>query len=329
MEEEIVFTGDALKKAVFEVQEVREQLIESLVPKKSTTMFFAPDGIGKSTIILQSILESSSGTDVFGGLRSRPMNTILLLTERPKEEAFERIRYMHRILKIEWENLIVDDTVRGYDLCSNVDYSNFLERILFLSKVFEKRGGTDYVFIDTLYGTVSEGLSSEKAVGQVNKLLRRLQSTLGNANGYTHHSNRGIRNKTGKRIAEDMYGNRSLSSNCTGIFHITKTKNGTKLENKKDSLECLIKEINLKFDMETYLSFMQVDKTTKFLNQKIEDFLKICYDNNKTFSLDFLKEQTGGSISYLRGILAKKVERGQVINLKAIGEKALYQVIHL
>lgn len=324
----VIYTGETLKNAVFETREVRESLIESLIPKKSTTMFFAPDGVGKSTLILQKILEASSGTDVFGGLKSKPINTILLLTERPKEEVFERIQYMSKVITINWDGVILDDEVRGMDLISGMDYAAFLERVLFLSKQFEGRGGTDYVFIDTLYGTVAEGLANEKACGQVNKLLRRIQAVLGCACGYTHHTNRGQRNKkSGVREAEDMYGNRSLSANCTGVYHITKTDSGTLLTKKKDSLECLADRIDLTFDKETYVSLIREDQSSKYTYELVEGFIKDSYKLKRDFHFHQIQTATRVSTSYLRARLSGYLKAEKIVNLKPLGEKALYRVI--
>lgn len=324
----IIYTGEKLKSSVFEVKETREFLIQSLIAKKSTTMIFAPDGIGKSTILLQILLEGSNGSDVFGGLKSRPINSILMLTERPKEETFERIQYMNSSIDIGWDRIIVSDDVLGLDLVINDDYNTFLRTILELSKQYDDKGGTDCVWIDTMYGAVSDGLSNEKACGQVNKLLRKLQATLGCACVYTHHTNRGQRNKrTGQREAEDMYGNRALSSNCTGIFHLTKTENGTMLEKKKDSLAALINKIDLRFDPETYMSLMAIEQSTKFAFQKIETYLNDCFKLKKDFSFNDILSKTGVSVSYLRDQISVHLKSGKIINRKPLGQKALYAVL--
>jgi len=323
----IIYRGEILKKAVFDVQPVRESLVDSIIPKKSTTMFFAPDGAGKSTVILQKIIEASNALDVFGGFAAhKPVRTILALTERPKEEAFERIKLMSPLINLNWENIIIEDTFRGLDLMVPSDYKTFIDKALYLAEDFNDIGGLDYFFVDTIYGTVSEGLSGEKSCGQVNKMLRRIQAETGCAAAYTHHTNRGVRNKkTNEREKEDMYGNRFLSANCTGVFHLTRAEGGSLIEKKKDSLECLADKIELKFDPETYISIMNLKHSTKFAFQKIESFIHDRFKLKKEFTFDQILKETGVSVSYLRDQLSVHLKSGKVINLKPLGEKALYK----
>lgn len=330
IDDTVVYTGEILKEAVIQVRHTRDMWVEGLIPHKSNTMIFAPDGAGKSVVLIQALLEGSGGVDVFGGMKSKPFNSIVYMTERPKEETFERMQYMMAGLKIDWERIIVDDTVRGLDVCSPADFETLLKKAARHALYFQNKGGVNVIAFDTLYGIAPAGLSSETSVGQVNRLLRKLQAAFDCSTVFTHHTNRGARNaKTNKREGEDMYGNRSLSANCTGIFHLTQTETGTSFEKKKDTLACLSDTLQLKFDPETYLSRIPLEQSTKYRYQKICEYFKRHFQAQKEFTFNQILEDTEVSYSYLRNQLSVHLKDGVIENCKPLGQKALYRVLRV
>lgn len=327
-----VYTGEVLKKAVFEIRESRPFYIQSLIPEKSTTMFYAPDGEGKSMVLLQAILEATSDKNsVFGGFPiQRPLRSIIIMTERPKEESLERIKLMSSVIDINWDNIIIEDGLRGLNILKDSDQDYFIQKIAEITASFYDRGGTDILLMDTIYGLVSKGLATEEGAGCVNTTLRRLQARLNCAIVYSHHSNRGQKNKdSGKREGEDMYGSRFLSANCTGVFKIKKTEKGTVFTREKDTLSCLAKTFDLTYDHESNLSIIDESQSFKSFNGKIDGFIKDCFKLKRDFTFEQLHAAGGCTPSHIRDRLSGHLKTGSLINLKDRGQKALYRVIRV
>ena len=328
-EENNFYCGENLHKAVFETPAERKFNIHSLEPEHTITMWYAADGVGKSTLLLQKALELASGLNVFGGFPTKEnANVIYVMTERHRYEAFERIQKMSQLYNFKWENFAITDQLQGFNILIQNDFMRFVEGILKISKVFEDRGGVAEVNIDPIYAIVPRGLTGEEGSGAVTQLCRRLQSELGCSVHFTHHSNRGVKDlDTGKRGKEDMYGSRFLSANCTGVFRIVNTHIGTDIIQEKDSLQCLTKKISLTFNDETYVSLMNLDDSIVTKAEKIKQFIRNCYTLKKDFTSTELDKETGVMPGYRRIQVSIQVDEGVLINLKPKGGEGLYRVL--
>lgn len=322
LQEEIV-SGEKLKAEILSTHDTRESLIESLIPKLSITQFYAPDGIGKSTLVTQLACEASSGQVVFGGFQcSKPLRIIYIPTERPKVETYERIKLMMNHIQINFDNLAVQEML-GYDLLNNESRAEFLGKIVKFDKVF----GPDLFIFDPIYSLISRDID-KSTVGPINTALLLIQMKTKKAISYTHHANRGQRNKdTGERQAEDMYGGRFLSAKCTGVFKVSHSEHGTIIKMEKDSYRCLAHEINLNFDEETYLSTMMLNQSSQSSRERMNAFIDHCLKISKTFTFAEILSEARVSTSLIREYLGGEVKKGKIINLKPIGSKALYKVV--
>lgn len=318
-----ICTGEILKELVGKQSAVHECYISALIPKLSIIQFYAPDGIGKSTILTQIAVQSTSGSPVFGGFPcEKPLRVLLLPTERPKEETFERIKLMMPHCSIHWENLAVEEML-GYDVLNYKMREDFIKKVIDFDRVFNP----DIIILDPIYAMVSKDLNNETA-GSINTVLLRIQAITKKTIAYTHHANRGIKNKdTGVREHEDMYGGRFLSAKCTGVFKIKESEGGTVLLKEKDSYRCLADKITLKFDKETYLSHVDASQTIESGLVRIESFIRQSRHLKKDFYFEDLLREGGVSTSLTRLHLGNHLKSGSIINLKPQGVKALYRII--
>lgn len=324
---DLFYVGNYLHKAVFETPDERKFLINGLIPEHSITMFYAPDGHGKSTVLLQAGLESASGQAVFGGLSvERPLKIFYIMAERHRYEAFERIKLMSNFIELIWENFLLTDKLQGYNLLQEKDFKSFIEKILYISKGAWPQN-PDLIIIDPIYALIPKGLVSEEGSGAINNLCRRLQSELHCAITYSHHANRGIKSENGERTGMDMYGSRFLSANCTGVFKIMKSPQGTNFTCEKDSLSCLIKKISLQYNPECHSSLMDPKQMTTTKIEKFKQYVNNCFTLQKTISFADLESETALFHSNIRQQVAQQVKAGVLINLKPKGTIGLYKVL--
>lgn len=145
---------------------------------------------------------------------------------------------------------------------------------------------------------------------------------------YTHHANRGSKNpETGKREHMDMYGNRFISANVTGVFKIIQTETGTIFKKEKDSWSCLVPQINLTFNPENYISSVDENSSTINLSEKMESFILAQFRLKKDFYYDKFKKDCGVSDSHARDTLSGHLKSGRIINCNPKGKKALYKIL--
>jgi RecA-family ATPase len=326
----LFFNGLKLQNAVFETPEERKFIVRSLIPENSITMFYAPDGIGKSTLSLQMCLEMASGIPVFGGFQTRkPMNVIYIMAERHRLEAFERIKRMSQGIAIGWEGFTITDKLQGFNILEIKDFNKFVREVCMIANGFKDIGGANYIHIDPIYALVPKGLTTEEGSGTVRMVCERLASETGASVGFNHHANRGTKNpdNNNKREGQDMYGSRFLSAPCTGIFKIEKGKNGTSFLNEKDSLMCLIDKFDLTYNLETDLSYLDPSKSTMSKTSRVRQFFNNHFLLKKEFEIDTLMKECDLSSSFARGEVSGEVKAGRLINTKTNGVKALYRVL--
>lgn len=318
--------GKQLEEAIKSSGEDIEMLIEGILASESTTQFFAGDGIGKSTLILQAELESGANVPVYGEFElKRPLKVLHIQTERPPREAYQRMIMMMQKIPVNLDNFYFEATLQGYDLAVHSDRVAIIEK---LKKIKDEFGPIDWTHIDPIYAWTSADLSTSSGTGYVNDMIRKIQKDICKTVSYNHHPNRGIKDReTGARIGEDMYGNRFLSANCTGVFHIKSNPggNGTFWKKEKDSYSCLTSKFNLSYDSQYYMSYVDSEKTFANKAERILSFIKVCKAKNKLFSFEDLMAENEVCTRYARAQVSAHMKIGNLIVTNPNDNKHLYK----
>ena len=315
--------GKALEIAVREPGEDVDLFVEGIIARDSITQFYAADGHGKSNLILQAELECASNVPVYGEYETvEGLKIVHIQTERSARETYQRIIQMMQKIPINWENFYFESTLQGYDI------SEIKDRIAIIAKlknIQQEFGRIDWIHIDPIYAWTSADIGTSAGAGHINDLLRKIQRDVCQTISYNHHPNRGVKDKeTGKRVGEDMYGNRFLSANCTGVFSIKKNDTGTTWMNIKDSWSCLASKIELTFDAQHYMSYVDSSRSFVSKSDKMLSFLKVCKAKDKTFSFDDFKVNTDVSTAYARRQLSRHMELGNISVVNHNEKKHLY-----
>jgi len=316
--------GKALESAVREPGEEVDLYIEGIIARDSITQFFAPDGHGKSNLLLQAELECVSNVDVYGEYEVREgIRVVHIQTERSARETYQRMIHMMQKIPIAWDRFYFESTLQGYDISEHKDRVAIIAR---LKNIREEFGGIDWIHIDPIYAWTSADIGTSAGAGHINDLLRKIQKDVCSTISYNHHPNRGIKDlDTGKRKGEDMYGNRFLSANCTGVFSIKKNDTGTTWVNIKDSWSCLASKIELAFDAQHYMSYVDSNKSFVSKADRILSFLKVCKSKTKSFSFDDFKLNNDVSTAYARRQLSRHIEIGNISVVNPGNRKHLYE----
>jgi RecA-family ATPase len=320
-----VLNGESLRKAIDSALDERQPLIEGFLYSMGVSQIYAGDGEGKSSALLNAVVEASSGLNVFKGLPCpKPLNIIWHCAERPLDEPFERIKLMETAVKPNLDNLIFDKEIQGMDLTSKEGFNQFFLRMTELVTTF-KNCKVDVVVIDPIYAITGGDLSSQKDTHTINNIIRTIQNRFNCAVIYTHHTNRGGRHE-GKRTEGDMYGSRFLSANVTGAYHLKKTDDGVELLCKKNTYGNLLSHIPLVFDeMSQTLS---ISKESEDFNKRdnILLFLRKKHSEKKEFFLREIANQLKVSDAYIRKTLSPFLKTGHILNKAGVGSKAKYWV---
>ncbi len=305
------YTGESLKTAMNTVHPERKALIENFLYEKSSVLLYADDGVGKSTLAMQSCMQATvKGSKVFGEFLVPRDNKILYFQmERHPDEAFERMRHMSKFIPFNPDNFALSVALQGINLQNDKSYARTLVEIVDI--IGEIGFIPDVIVFDPIYTLTQSGLETAEACNAITNLFRTIQIQYNCTILATSHTNRGIRNPddASKRIGKDMYGNRFLSAFFTGSYHIEAKPDGEgsiwKLN--KNSQNNLEKKIDLMFDASNYQSvFLSDGKFSK--KDKLDNFLKACKLQDKEFSYSDMKSNSGLSDSQLRGYLSGYLE---------------------
>jgi RecA-family ATPase len=184
---------------------------------------------------------------------------------------------------------------------------------------------TDIVVIDPIYAVTGGDLSSCKDVHTVNNIIRTIQNRMFCSVLYSHHSNRGVMFE-GKRVEGDMYGNRFLSANLTGQYHLKKTDDGVELNCKKNTYGNLLRHLPLIYDEITQTLSISTDSEEFGKRDRILLFLRKKHADRKEFILREISNELKVSDAYIRKTIGPFVQNGFVINRNPRGAKATYFV---
>ncbi len=301
-------------------------LIEGILPSQSVTQFFAGDGLGKSTLLLQAELEASCGQAIYGEYESkRALRIVHIQTERSPREAYQRMIMMMQKIPAVMDNFYFEAGLQGFDIAIREEAQIIIEH---LRKVKETFGTIDWVHIDPIYAWTSKDLAGSDGAAAVNNIIRRIQKDICMTVSYCHHPNRGSRDQTtGKRGNEDMYGNRFISANCSGVFHIKGNPggNGTLWTNIKDSYSCLTKKIQLNYEPQHYMSYVDPEKSFVSKTDRMMSFLKVCKLKKKTFSFEEFMQENEVSTAYARRQVSRYLELGYLKVIILSRGKHLYE----
>jgi RecA-family ATPase len=319
--------GNALLEAINSSGEDVEMLIEGILASQSTTQFFAGDGLGKSTLLLQMELQASAGVPIFGEYEvKRPLKVVHIQTERSPREAYQRMIMMMQKIPVNFDNFYFESTLQGFDIGNLKDREAITERLQWVRDEFG--GVIDWIHIDPIYAWTSKDLSGSDGAGSMNDMLRKIQKDVCQTVSYNHHPNRGVRDQaTGKRGNEDMYGNRFISANCTGVFQIhPKPGGGGTIWNRiKDSYSCLTQKIELEYEAQHYMSYVDTQKSFATKTDRMVSFLKVCKSKKKVFSFEEFMAENDVSTAYARRQISRYMELGFISVSKINGKKHLYE----
>lgn len=98
-------TGANLLNDLDNLEITRKPIIEEFLYERDIFMMSADSGVGKSTITAQLAMSLSSGTALFGALKTRKTRTYVIQVEGDYEESIERMRHMRNVIPIDTDFL--------------------------------------------------------------------------------------------------------------------------------------------------------------------------------------------------------------------------------
>lgn len=324
------FFGDSLNKAINEVHPERKALIENFLYEKSALMVYADDGVGKSVLVLQACMQATSkDSKVFGEFAVPEDNDVIYFQmERHPDESFERMRHLRQVVPFNKDKFCLSVELQGLDLQDN--RAN-IEAMVRVSKIVHNTGFQPKIMaFDPIYTLAGEGLETASACNAITNFFRILQLTYNCTIIATSHTNRGVRDleNPGRRVGQDMYGNRFLSAFFTGSYHLRAKQDGIgshwKLD--KNSQKNLEKEFELAYDPSNYLSLTNGNRDfTK--KDRLNNYLRACKQQNIEFSFADMQKASDLSDSMLRQYLIGYLKDFLEISSKASRGKLLYKYI--
>ena len=301
-EEKQILWGQHLLDAINKTRVAREPLIDGILFKKSAHMIYAPSGAGKSMISLQEAIQGTVEGKVFGEFNvPKPFNTLYLQMERSEDEALERLKTMINHTPFNPDKFVLDTTFQEFNFRIEKHSIAAIDRV---KKIVDSTFGIVYLIkIDPIYTMIPGGLKDDEGASYIINFSKFLQMKFGCSVSMVHHTNRGVKNpETGDRHGEDMFGSGLFTWHCTGIYSMRKTKDGTCLIKDKSSQSNLEKKIDLVYDGESQLSYVKNSQGKLSKTDLLNNYLKACKVQEKTFTFADMEEISGLSTSYLRGL---------------------------
>ncbi len=297
-----ILWGQSLIDAIHKTRVAREPLIEGILFKKSAHMIYAPSGVGKSMVSLQEAIQGTVEGKVFGEFNvPKPFNTLYLQMERSEDEVLERLKTMINHTPFNPDKFVLDTTFQEFNFRNEKHLEAAMARV---KKIVDSTFGTvDLIKIDPIYTMIPGGLKDDEGASYIINFSKLLQLKFNCSVSLIHHTNRGIKDQeTGERKGEDMFGSGLFIWHCTGIYSMRKTKDGTCLLKDKSSQSNLEKKIDLVFDHESQLSYVRNAQGKLSKTDLLNNYLRACKVQEKTFTFADMEEISGLSTSYLRGL---------------------------
>lgn len=312
-------TGLALKQWIDSPKSKRQFIADGFLHSKSCLLVAADSGTGKSVISLQAALQLSCGAPLFGVLEvSRPYRCYYIQKERSIEEIGERIELMQKVISWSPDNFILDDKLQAFNLAKESNWKMIIDRIISYKP--------DIIFIDPIYAG-TPGLSRDEVASSFTTFLTILEQASSATIWLNHHTPKDSYTKDGDKIIKDdpIYGSTWLKAHVTAAYHLTRSSDGVILKVKKDSHSNLLKEIELQFDPENFISVAKGEWGSG--HDKLMRFISLMKRLNKTFTLEEIEANTNlCQRSILRYFVMGQFKE-LIKNVSPSGKKGLYTVL--
>jgi len=315
--------GEQLRKEVQQEPSRPKILIEGFLYEHSILMIHSLPGLGKSVLSTQAAAHLSNGSPLFFGLQiTRPYQVYYIQMERNKSETLERLHYMEKEVSINYDNLCLDDQLRG------INFINEVHANLVLARIEKFMPDVKVIIIDPIYAGVAGGLSKDEQASLFCRFVMRLQHKFTCAMWLNHHQHRERYSSDGSKIVESdaFYGSQWLKALVTGSFSMSDSVDGSILEAKKDSHGNLLSKLVLNYDPSTYLSALDVKSKDTPVKDRLLFVLRKLRDKQGLVTFKELKDEIEVSDSYLRNIIASTPFSEYLIKVKTNGRKTLYQI---
>lgn len=319
--------ADKLKEAIDNVRVVREPLIEHILYKKSAQMMYAPDGVGKSLVALQMLMQATvDNSRVFGEFHvPKGIRVLQLQMERDDDETLERLKTMSARTAFNQDNFVLYTGLQGLDIADRHDFKTVLHKIENVLK--NSFGLPDVINIDPANAILGTDMITNRDIAPLTNLSRMLQKQYGCSIHIVHHANRGQRDESGKRQHADMFGSRFMSAHFTGIYKLEALPDdsGVTLTADKSSQKNLEKKIDLAFDVESQLCWLKYPSGMVSKKDKLYAYFRACKTTKKSFTMQEMMMASGLSHGSIRNMSSLQLKNDLKISGKSNDGKILYE----
>jgi len=260
-------------------------------------------GIGKSGIFARG--EKTLVIQTEAGLNHIKCMKVVVRSWQDWEDVWSALIKSKQSGKFPYDTIGIDTIDNFVDFAN--DKNSKAEALGLVAEIVNEIGfHPDIVAFDPIYTLASSGLETAEACNAITSFFRVVQLYLNCTIIATSHTNRGVRDpeNPGKRVGQDMYGNRFLSAFFTGSYHMIPKADGVGATFKldKNSQKNLEKKFETIYDPSNYCSLTQIDgKFSK--KDKLNNFLRACKSQDKEFSYKDMQANSDLSDSQLRGYL--------------------------
>ena len=312
--------GDELERRLSE-KVIHTPIVTGLLYEGASLMISSQPAAGKSVLAIQAAYQISNGFPLFGVLEvSKPIRVWYIQMERSEKESLERIQLMRGENKVPLSNLFIDVELQPLNFL-NPEHFNYV-----LKRGQEIQPGL--IIIDPLYG-IATGLSKDEIGSNVAKILTMLKKKLNCALWINHHTVKNLHEIVdGKKVAKEdpFYGAQWLKAHVTASYLALQNEQGITLYRKKDSHGVILKEINLCFDHETYLSTMETSDLTVWERYRL--YINTLFrSGKKTFYFSDAMLALRCTPNTLREIHRTPQYTSAIKFTKSNGKKTLYEIM--
>src|SRR3990167_6462726 len=260
MEPDILLTGEALKKFLFEEQTNVTPLAENFVYRKSITMRSGDPGVGKSTYNANMIRDLSVGLPVFNFFHTpNPVFCYYIPFERGAYEIAQRLRALSSVVEPNWDNIIIKPDFIGYDVHDGKQSLHFVDSVrrdLDAIKQYNEKMDI-IVFFDPIISMVSGEIKEEKFAKAITRCANIIQTHSHCAIELTNHTVKQAVSKKNKGKVDPFYGSQAFKAFCTSGVYISRNTEygGVDMQSTKSSHGNVLEYAHLSYDSFTYSLF--------------------------------------------------------------------------
>lgn len=260
MDNEILLTGEALRKFVFEEQTNVIPIAENFVYKKSITMRSGDPGVGKSTYNANMIRDLSAGLPVFNFFHTpKPVFCYYIPFERGAYEIAQRLKALSSVIEPVWDNIIIKPDFIGYDVFDGKQALHFVDSVrkdLDNIKLC-KQDMEIVIFFDPIISMVSGEIKEEKYAKAITRCANIIQTHSYCAIELTNHTVKQPVSKKNKGKVDPFYGSQAFKAFCTSGVYISRNTEygGVDMQSTKSSHGNVLEYAHLSYDSFTYSLF--------------------------------------------------------------------------